>query len=96
MALYEAHFVHKVSSDSSDIEGPFELPAGAFSNRNTLGRALRKAKVLSAGQSLRSMRAEGNKVIVFPRASIWHSIAIVPAGEYAAHAILGLGRRSRY
>lgn len=39
MALYEAHFVHKISADSSDIKGP---------------------------------------------------------GEYAAHAILGAGRRSRY
>lgn len=96
MALYEAHSVHKISPDSSDISGPFEVPDGAFSNRSTLGRALRRVGVLSSGQRLREMRVSGDKVIVFPRASVWHSIAIVPAGEYAAHAVLGAGRKTRY
>lgn len=96
MLLYEAHFVHKISPDSSDIKGPFKIPDSAFSNRNTLGKALREAGVLSSGQSLRTFRTEGDKVIAFPRASIWHVIALVPAGEYATHAVLGTGRRSRY
>lgn len=96
MASYEAHFVHKISPSSNDIEGPFELADGAFASRNTLARALRRARVLSSGVSLREMRVNGDKVIAFPRGSSWHSIAIVPSGEYAHHAILGPNRRSRY
>jgi hypothetical protein len=80
---YMARYVHKISPRDTDVEGPFTIPGNAFSDRKTLGAALRKAKVISSGASVRSFRVEGEKIVVFPTmpglTTYWHSIILTPA-----------------
>jgi hypothetical protein len=77
-------YVHKISPSDKDVMGPVHIPGGAFSDRKKLGAALRKAKVMMAGTSIRSFRTEGNRVIVFPSApgmtTYWHSIILTHEG----------------
>jgi len=79
---YMIRYVHKISPRPTDTMGPVEIPDNAFSNRNTLGAALRKAGVLMRGASIRSFRVEGIKIVAFPSApgltTYWHSIIITP------------------
>lgn len=75
--LYDVRFVHKISPRDADVlPEPVQIPDGAFSNRNTLARALRHVHVLGKGDSIREFRVEGDKIACFPRASIWHSIIL--------------------
>lgn len=78
-------FVHKISPSDKDVMGPVHIPASAFSDRKTLGVALRKVKVLGAGGSIRSFRTEGDKVVVFPTmpglTTYWHAIILTHAGS---------------
>ena len=77
-------YVHKILPSDKDVMGPVHISGGAFSNRKTLGAALRKAKVMMTGASVRSFRAEGNRVVVFPSApgltTYWHSIILTHEG----------------
>lgn len=75
---FMVRYVHKIAPRASDVMGPVEINDNAFSNRNTLAAALRKARVLSSGDRLKSFRVEGDKVIAFPMASIWHSVILTP------------------
>lgn len=90
--LYDVRFVHRVAPRDYD-RMTVTIPDGAFSDKKTLGRALRQAKpvsppgsggfrqptVLGKGQQVRSFRVEGDKVTVFPSYGIWHAIIITPA-----------------
>lgn len=76
---YNVRFIHKISPSPTDTKGPVEIPDKAFSNRRTLGYALRFAGVLCRGERIATFRVEGAKVIVFPQATIWHSIILEPA-----------------
>jgi hypothetical protein len=78
---YSARFVHKISPKDTDVQGPFGIPDGAFSDSKKLGAALRSAKILGKGERIRAFRVEGDKVVVFPCASIWHAIVITAAPE---------------
>jgi hypothetical protein len=76
---WKVRFVHKISPRDNDVD-VVSLPAGAFSNRNTLGAALRAAGLLFSGERIREFRVEGDKVIAFPAGSIWHSIILTSEG----------------
>jgi hypothetical protein len=67
--------VHKISPSAKDTMDVRISPT-AFSNKNTLAKALRKAGVLTSGVRLRSFRVEGDKVVAFPtgRFNVWHSV----------------------
>lgn len=87
MALYNIRYVHAIAPGPDDTEGPYEIRDGAFSNRTTLGRALREIGVLDRGRRLRTFRVEGDKTIAFPvstlsNRSIWHAFVIEPADNY--------------
>ena len=77
MTTYSVRFVHKISPRDTDTAA-VDLPDGAFSDRNTLGKALRAANVLSSGHRVRTFRVEGDRVIAFPSGScnVWHSIIL--------------------
>jgi hypothetical protein len=75
MRKYEVRFVHKVSPSDKDVK-VVEIGDGAFSDRNTLAKALRDAKVLHKGGRLSNFRVKGDKVVAFPQGSIWHSFII--------------------
>jgi hypothetical protein len=53
-----------------------EIRDGAFSDRRTLAKALREARVLPSGGRLLGFRVEGDRVVAFPAASVWHSFII--------------------
>lgn len=88
---YAIRFVHKVSSSPNDsASDPIELPEGATEDRRTLGAALRgsgasqkvypgQTRVLMKGESVRDYRIDAHgRIIVFPTASVWHSIILTP------------------
>jgi len=78
-------YIHKISPSDKDVGPDVVLSDGAFSNSKTLGKALREAKVLASGAIVRSFRAEGDKVIVFPilpgSTTYWHSIVLTHEGR---------------
>jgi hypothetical protein len=76
---YDVRFVHKISPSAKDVSEPIEVSGGAFSDSKTLAAALRKAKVLGAGERLRAFRVEGDRVVAFPDRGIWHSIVLTPS-----------------
>jgi len=78
---YDVKFVHKISPSDKDRMGPVTMPDNAFSDRNTLAKALRDAGVLHSGDRLSNFRVEGEKVIAFPTKSIWHAIVLTPSTE---------------
>jgi hypothetical protein len=78
MAQYTIRYIHKIQPRDTDVETR-ELPDVAFSDRNTLGKALRRCGVLSKGARVLKFRVEGDKTIAFPSAGIWHSIIITPS-----------------
>jgi hypothetical protein len=81
--FYSARYVHKIAPRDSDMAGPFDIPDGAFSDRNTLAAALRKCGALVRGARLRDMRVEADRIVVFPAlpgfTTYWHSIILTPA-----------------
>lgn len=80
MAVVVAKFVHKISSNERDVEGPFEMAwDAALASKSALEREMRRLKLLGKGERLRGHRVEGDRIVTFPgRRSIWHSISLVP------------------
>ena len=85
---YSVRFIHKVGGVPALASAPIEIQPEAFTDRKTLGAALRAAsvsgvpypgqsRVLMAGESVREFREErGSGTVVFPRSKIWHSIIL--------------------
>lgn len=79
---YNTRYVHKISPKDSDVGVALDLAPSDISDRRALGAALRRAKLLSAGDSIRDFRIEKDRIVVFPAKSIWHSIILhVPGTE---------------
>jgi hypothetical protein len=76
MAPYLARFIHRIAPSEKDVR-EVDLPDTCFADRRTLGKALREAGLLQSGQRVLSFRTEGNRTVVFPSYSIWHSIILV-------------------
>lgn len=72
---YHVRFVNKRLTQAGDHTYAC-IPANAFADRKMLARALREADVLPSGTRLREMRVEGDKVVVFPQGTIWHSVIL--------------------
>ena len=80
MAKWHVRFVHRISPLETDVT-TVELADGAFSNRNTLGAALREGGCLAKGERLMGFRTEAGKVVAFPAGgSVWHSIILTHEG----------------
>jgi hypothetical protein len=80
MRKWHVRFVHRIAPRETDV-ATIELADQAFSNRNTLGAALRAASCLGKGERLMGLRTEGNKVVAFPAGeSPWHSIILTHEG----------------
>jgi hypothetical protein len=76
MAKWHVRFVHRISPRETDVVR-IEIADGAFSNRNTLGAALRKGRCLGKGERVMGFRTEADKVVAFPAGgSVWHSIIL--------------------
>ena len=76
MPHYQVRYVHKISPSDKDVAGPIELTLKDLASRTALGAALRRARILAHGDSLKDFRIEKDRVVVFPKASIWHSIIL--------------------
>lgn len=79
-SMWSVRFVHKVSPRDSDRMAPVRIPDGAWSDTRKLGAALRAVGVLGKGARVKSFRAEGDSVAVFPAmpglTTYWHSIIL--------------------
>lgn len=77
MGNYKVSFYHKISNPNGASPGrDVSLKDGCFSDKKTLGKALRESGTIPAGTVIDSFRVEGNRVIAFPRGLIWHSIIL--------------------
>jgi hypothetical protein len=80
MSRYSVRYVHKVSPSDADTRDDVEIRDGAFSDRKTLGKALRDAGVMMSGCRVSQFRVEGDKVVVFPicpgLSTYWHAIVL--------------------
>lgn len=80
---YETRYVHKISPNEKDVGPTVDIDPAALTSKTKLGAALRIAKVLSRGDSIDTFRIENDRIIVFPKASIWHSIILHLPGTAA-------------
>ena len=80
---YETRYVHKISPNEKDIGPKVDLSPTDLESRTKLAAALRRTKVLSRGDAIKSFRFEDDKIIVFPQDSIWHSIILHLPGTAA-------------
>lgn len=89
---YETRYVHKISPSDKDVGKPVDVEPADLTSRTKLAAALRNAGVLSRGDTIKSFRFEDDRIIVFPQASIWHSIVLHLPGTEAlpkrAHATI--------
>jgi len=81
--FFSVKYVHKVSPSDNDVGPDVVIPGGAFSDSRKLGQALRTLGVLARGARVRSFRAEGDKVVVFPSmpglTTYWHAVVLTAA-----------------
>lgn len=78
-STYTVTFVHPIAGACpNETVKVNTIPGSAFSNKLTLAAALRSRGILFGGQSIREMRVEANRVIVFPtcKPGGWHSITL--------------------
>ena len=80
---YETRYVHKIAPNEKDVGPTVDIDPAALSSKTKLAAALRNAKVLSRGDRIDSFRIENDRIIVFPQASIWHSIILHLPGTAA-------------
>ena len=78
---YLTHYVHKIAPRDTDAGDPVDLSPTDLADKRSLGAALRRAGILH--DAIENFRIEKNKVVVFPEASIWHSIILHLPGTAA-------------
>jgi hypothetical protein len=89
MSFWKVRYVHKISPSPKDTGPIVSIPDESFADRNKLGSALRKAKVLARGARVNHFRVEGDtrafpgtfsQVTVFPSmpgmTTYWHAIVL--------------------
>ena len=80
---YETRYVHKIAPSEKDVGPTVDLSPTDIESKTKLAAALRRAKVLSHGDAIKSFRFEDDRIVVFPQASIWHSIILHLPGTAA-------------
>ena len=71
---YETRYVHKIAPSDKDVGKPIDLSPTDLENKTKLASALRRAGIIDG--SIDSFRIEKDRVVVFPKGSIWHSILL--------------------
>ena len=80
---YETRYVHKISPSEKDVGPTVDLSPTDIESKTKLAAALRRGRVLSHGDAISSFRFENDRIVVFPKASIWHSIILHLPGTAA-------------
>jgi hypothetical protein len=80
---YETRYVHKISPSEQDVGKTVDLSSADIESKTKLAAALRRAGVLPHGGTIKSFRFEDDRIVVFPQASIWHSIILHLPGTVA-------------
>jgi hypothetical protein len=80
---YETRYVHKIAPNDKDVGPTVDIDPAALTSKTKLAAALRNQKVLSRGDSIDTFRIENDRIVVFPKASIWHSIILHLPGTAA-------------
>lgn len=78
---YETHYVHKIAPKDTDSGNPVDLEPADLTSKTKLASALRRARVLDG--PIDDFRIEKDRIVVFPKASIWHSIILHLPGTAA-------------
>ena len=78
---YETRYVHKISPSEKDVGPTVDLSPTDLESKPKLAAALRRARVLEG--AIEDFRIEKNRIVVFPKASIWHSIILHLPGTAA-------------
>ena len=78
---YETRYVHKISPSEKDIGKPIDLSPTDLESKTKLAAALRRAGIIDG--AVDSFRIEKDRVVVFPKGSIWHSILLHRPGTAA-------------
>ena len=73
---YKTRYVHKISPNEKDVGPTIDIDPTVLESKTKLGTALRDAGVLPAGGRINHYRIENDRIVVFPQASIWHSILL--------------------
>jgi hypothetical protein len=73
---YKTRYVHKISPSEKDTGPTIDIDPTVLESKTKLGAALRDAGVLPSGGRIGHYRIESDQVVVFPQASIWHSILL--------------------
>ena len=76
---YDVRYVHKISPSERDTGPAITLSPTDVESKGKLAAALRRGRVLPHGGRIGSYRFETNRIVVFPQASIWHSIILTLA-----------------
>ena len=80
---YETRYVHKIAPNEKDVGPTVDLDPTDLESKTKLSAALRRARVLTTGDVIESYRIEKDRVIAFPKGSIWHSIILHLPGTAA-------------
>lgn len=80
---YETRYVHKIAPKDTDVGNPIDLAPKDLESKSALAAALRRARILPTGGKINSFRMEQDRIVVFPQASIWHSIILHLPGTAA-------------
>lgn len=78
---YETRYVHKIAPNEKDVGDPIDLSPTDLESKPKLTAALKRARVIDG--PIAEYRIEKDRVIVFPRGSIWHSIVFHLPGTAA-------------
>lgn len=83
MLTYRVRYMHKIAQKPDDYGPDLLLPAEAFADKKTLGKALRDGRAMLPGASIVDFRTEQGcagspfRIVAFPNArGHWHAIIL--------------------
>lgn len=92
MQTYKSRYIHKIATRSNNPGEDVTLADNDLDSTKTLAKALRKQGLLEKGQQIREWRIDPyihniNRIVVFSRCSIWHSIILESKGNSDEKAV---------
>ena len=83
MPRYLTRYVHKISPKDTDVGDAVDLSPTDLASKSALTKALRRSGALTSDGKIDDFRIEKDRVVVFPKGSIWHSIVLHLPGTAA-------------
>jgi hypothetical protein len=77
----QVRYIHKISPRAGDVEGPYSITAADTASAPALRKWLKKHGVTETFVKTKWRIEPDGRVVIFPRASVWHALIIEPAGK---------------